>query len=120
MSKDLSKEINAIQEQAASMLENIRAIRGDDYEQLVRMMINLKNMILFFNVCLRHSTLQQKTQKSIDEKFMNAFENVLVLMYGISGIDANDLNSVLIDAQVIDDAANRLINQALFGNKNAS
>lgn len=114
MNDNLSKEINAIQKQAAGMLENIRAVRGGDYEYLVRMMINLKNMILFFSLALHYSTLQKKTQDKLNEHFMNAFEQLLVLMKELSGIDAKDLTDVLMDAKNIDDAANRLIKRVIF------
>lgn len=114
MSDELSKNIDAIQEQASSMLENIRAIRGEDYAHLVQMIINLKNMTLFFSICLHYSKLQKESQKQLDKQFMNSFENMLDLMQELTGIDTKELKNIITDAKAIDDAANRLLQHAIF------
>lgn len=114
MKEELQKEISEIQDQAANMLLNIRAVRGEEYEQLVRVLINLKNMIMFFGITLRHSTIKVSAQDKLDHHFMVAFENILMLMKELTGIDAKDLTDVLVDAKNIDDATNRLLRYAIF------
>lgn len=114
MSDELSKNIDAIQEQASSMLENIRACRGENYAHLVQMIINLKNMTLFFEISLQFSTTNKETQKQLNKHFINSFENLLLLMQELTGIETKELKNIVIDAQNIDATAHRLLRHAIF------
>ena len=115
MSEQILHNIAMVRDEAEHMLENVRAIKGNEYAQLLSALMHAKNLVALWSFVLKSIKLSDKSYETIDKAFMNTLEQMITAFLSGMQLDSQNYVGAVKDAEVFERTISEMMHRAMKG-----